>query len=132
MSDGSTGERSPAVDVSEVRRVARLARLSLTDEEVRELAHEMSDVIRHFREIRRREGERRTERPDDGAAGGGVPGHGTPEEARAVLRSDDPDPDPLGLGPEELAPEWREGFLVVPRLAPMREAVDGGPGAGEA
>jgi len=32
------------------------------------------------------------------------------------LRDDEVSSDPLAFGPFELAPEWRDGFFVVPRL----------------
>lgn len=114
---------------SEVRRIARLARLALTDRAVRELSSEISAVLEHFREIRGREMEGAAGSAGDEPSGGGVPGHTDDAEARAVLRSEGPRPDPLCRGPDALAPRWRQGFFVVPRLAGLGASAEPDGGA---
>lgn len=113
------------IDHEQVRRVARLARLELSGEEVDRLADELGRVLSRFRELEAAE--------VDGA------GHGTGEESTAEspdadidaetdgsgLRPDEPDADPLARGPGELAPEWEDGFFLVPRLRAL------GDGAGD-
>lgn len=102
------------IDREQVRRVARLARLELSEEEVDRLSDELGRVLSRFRELEEAE--------VDGT------GHGTGEELTGEspgvetetdgsgLRPDEPDADPLARGPGELAPEWEDGFFLVPRL----------------
>jgi aspartyl/glutamyl-tRNA(Asn/Gln) amidotransferase C subunit len=95
------------LDASEVRRIARLARLSLDDVAVERLAEEMAEVLDHFEEI------------DQAVA----------ESARGIrvrglakrTRSDEPASDPLLRPPSAIAPDWRDGFFVVPSLEALRE-----------
>lgn len=98
----------------DVERTARLARLGLAEEEAARLAAEMASVLRHFREIRRlEEGAGEADRggsPPGGGSPGGTPG------GREALRPDEVDPDPLSRPVSGLAPEWRDGHFVVPRL----------------
>ncbi len=96
------------LDVSEVRRIARLARLSLDDEDVKRLAIEMAEVLDHFEEI------------DQAVAAGsarGIRERGLAEKTR----SDEPGSDPLLRPPSAMAPDWRDGFFVVPSLEALRE-----------
>lgn len=86
----------------QVRHVARLARLEVSEEEVARLAVEMSSILGHVAEL--------AKDGDDGEAG--PRGRGLAPR----LRRDEPDPDPLEREPGAIAPEWREGLFVVPRL----------------
>lgn len=98
----------------DVDRTARLARLGLAEEEAARLAAEMASVLRHFRRIRRLE-----DGPGERSAADSPPGGGAPGEApggQRALRPDEVDPDPLSRPVSELAPEWRDGHFVVPRL----------------
>ena len=102
------------IDREQVRHVARLARLELSGEEVDRLSDELGRVLSRFRELEEAEVE--------------GTGHGTGEESAGEsadveaggdgsgLRPDEPDADPLARGPGELAPEWEDGFFLVPRL----------------
>lgn len=130
MSAAEAGDRE-GVRESEIRRIARLAGLSLTDREVAELAADMSTVLGHFREMRRREAGDGGGTVEAEPGGGGVPGHTADARARDVLRSDDPGPDPLRRRPEAVAPEWREGFFVVPQLAALGGAGEEKNGGGQ-
>lgn len=117
----------------EVRRLARLARLHLDEEEVGRLAGEMAEILGHFEAIREAEAERAPEggraaapegedaAPEGGgaaAADAGAPGR----EGPSPLREDVPGADALLRPPSEAAPRWADGFFVVPRLPGM----DGG------
>lgn len=91
------------VTPEEVRRLGSLARLDLDDDEVAGLARQLSEILEHV------------DRLDPGGDAGGA-GASTSVEA-TPLRGDLPGPDPLDPGPEGFAPEWRDGFFTVPRLA---------------
>jgi aspartyl-tRNA(Asn)/glutamyl-tRNA(Gln) amidotransferase subunit C len=101
-----------AVGNDEVRRIAALARLRLEDEDVDRLTGELNRILEHVRSL-----------DEADTSGAGAP----------VRLPDEPVPfrDPV-LGPDELeagapgdrAPDWRDGFFVVPRL-PALEAEDG-------
>lgn len=102
------------IDREQVRHVARLARLELSEEEVDRLSDELGRVLSRFRELEEAE--------VDGAghgSGGESAGESADVEAGTVgsgLRPDEPDADPLARGAGELAPEWEDGFFLVPRL----------------
>ncbi|MFQ5889265.1 MAG: aspartyl/glutamyl-tRNA amidotransferase subunit C [Gemmatimonadota bacterium] len=89
------------IDVEHARHVARLARLRLGEEELRRLAAEMETLLTHFAALQ-----------DVGELPRGPSGRGLAPR----LRPDVPGPDPLTLPIGELAPDWRDGFFVVPRL----------------
>lgn len=96
------------IDEQKVREVARLARLGLGDGEAARLAREMSGILGHFDALDRLEGEGEAAGPQ-----------GRDLEPRT--RADAPGPDPLAYGPEDMAPDWRGGFFVVPRLPALGE-----------
>jgi len=111
MSDAAgEGEAMARIDEEEVRRVARLARLALDGEAVARLAVELEGVLAHMDEIARLE---------EGPAGEDEGPEGRGLDAR--LRPDAPGSDPLAFGPERMAPEWKDGFFVVPSLASLAE-----------
>lgn len=90
------------IERSHVRHVANLARLELDDDDIDRLAGEMASILSHFEELSE------IDIPhEDGPAGRGL---------ASRLRDDDVSSDPLSFGPPEMAPEWRDGFFVVPRL----------------
>lgn len=95
------------VDREAVRRVARLARLELSEEETERLGEEMGRVLSRFAELETFE-EGGEADPDEGRVGTG-------------MRPDRPDPDPLSHGPGDMAPEWEDGSFLVPRLAALGE-----------
>ncbi len=86
----------------EVERLARLARLALDEADLERLSVQMASILRHFEEL-------------DAAGALGAPRiqeRGLGERTR----QDRPDADPLRFGPERNAPDWRDGFFVVPSL----------------
>ena len=91
-----------SVHRSEVERIAELARLSFDPKEVERLTDELNRVLEHVEVLGQLAG-RATPAPatdDVGAPPTRAPGRG--------------EPDPLALGPDELAPRWVRGFYVVP------------------
>ncbi len=97
------------LEANEVRRIARLARLSLSDADVERLAVEMAEVLDHFEEI------------DQAVTGSGrgIRERGLEERTRR----DEPASDALVRPPSKIAPDWRDGdgFFVVPSLEALRE-----------
>lgn len=120
MDAGASEGPMDELDRDEVERVARLARLELTDEEASALAREMTSILGHFQEIRRRG----PDGPKTGAASGAAPGPAGLEGS--ALRPDKVDPDDLRSPVPEMAPEWRDGHFVVPRLEALSGSAAGG------
>lgn len=94
-----------SVGAGEVLRIAALARLRLTPEEVKRLSSELSDILGHMAVL----GEADTSGVEAAPA--------TTWPAR--LRPDLPGAVPLALPPARLAPEWEDGFFTLPRLGAM-------------
>lgn len=103
------------IDPALTRRIARLARLELDDGEVRRLTDDLREILRRVADL--------PEVEEDGEVGGGT----VHADLSPRLRADVPSADPLARSPEELAPDVRDGFFVVPRLSSM----DGGGEHGE-
>ena len=92
----------------EVRHVARLAELAVAEEELDRLVAQLNRIVDYVAQLDRL--------PADEPVAPFLPG------PRAVaLREDVPDPVPLARPPAELAPEFREGFFLVPRHAAMED-----------
>ena len=90
---------------AEVLAVARLARLTLTAEEVDGMAADLRGILRHIDALR------------TVAGGADMPAAElTTGSSQSSLRADVPGADPLVLPPADLAPAWHEGFFTVPRL----------------
>ena len=93
-----------AVTIDDVRHIASLARLGLTDDRAVQLMREMNTILGHMDELSKVD-----TRGLDEAVGSG---------ARALpLRDDGGAPIPLARSLDAFAPAVREGFLAVPRLA---------------
>jgi aspartyl/glutamyl-tRNA(Asn/Gln) amidotransferase C subunit len=107
----------PAASVSEdeVRKIAALAKLAPGPEAVHRLTEELNGILGHVRVLERL----------DVPAGDEPRG---PDEI-PVLRDPDLPPDPLAAGaPARLAPAWRDGFFLVPRLPALDEGSPRGSG----
>lgn len=100
-----------AVSKDEVERIAALARLRLEGAESERLAEDLSSILAHMETL----GE---------ADISEVSAVGDMTEWPAPFRDPEQNPDPLAASPEHLAPAWREGFFIVPRL-PGVEGSDG-------
>jgi aspartyl-tRNA(Asn)/glutamyl-tRNA(Gln) amidotransferase subunit C len=97
-----------SVSLDEVRHVARLARLGLTEEQVSAVAHDLNTILEHMDVLSR------------------VDTQGVPEYTAAAtamsLRVDHGPGIPLAAPAESFAPEMRDGFFIVPRLATHEDA----------
>ena len=92
----------------EVRHVARLAELAVPEEELDNLVRQLNRIVDYVAALDRL--------PADPAVEAFLPG---PREV--ALREDEPGPVPLLRPPAELAPEWQDGFFVVPRHGAMED-----------
>lgn len=107
-----------AIDRGEVKGIAKLAHLALEEGEVERMARELSSILSYVEQI------------------GGLDLEGVEPLAIAAERSDplredrEGECDPLLQPPESLAPEWRAGFFLLPRLPALdAEAMElGGEG----
>jgi aspartyl-tRNA(Asn)/glutamyl-tRNA(Gln) amidotransferase subunit C len=98
-----------AVSVQDVRHVAMLARLGLTEERALELTRDLNTILEHMEVLGRVQ--------TTGVA------EATASRAGMRLREDRGPPIPLTESPEAFAPEMRHGFFLVPRLS-SHEAAD--------
>ncbi|MGH7521228.1 MAG: Asp-tRNA(Asn)/Glu-tRNA(Gln) amidotransferase subunit GatC [Gemmatimonadales bacterium] len=92
-----------SVTRDEVLRIAQLAELDVDEETLPELAEQMSRILDYVAQL--------SAVPANGSVKIFVPG---PDAIR--FRADEVNPAPLAFGPEELAPAFKEGFFVVPKL----------------
>ena len=100
-----------AVTIDDVRHIAALARLGLSDERAHSLVRELNTILQHMDVLSRVDTERVPE----------VDGVGT---AARPLREDSGPPIPLDRPREEIAPRMKDGFFLVPRLATHDDAAD--------
>lgn len=100
-----------AVTLEDVRHVAALARLGLTDDRARALMNELNTILAHMAVLQQVDTQ-----GFDPAVGVGAAG--------APLRPDVGPPIPMARSPEEFAPEMRDGFFLVPRLATHEDVED--------
>ncbi len=91
-----------AVSLDDVRHIAALARLGLSDERAAALTAELNTILGHMDVLSKVE----TSGVADAGEGPGMP-----------LRADAPPSDVLARPPQDFAPSYREGFFLVPRLA---------------
>lgn len=107
-----------AVTPDDVRHVARLARLGLDPARLEPLVRELNGILGHMEQLAAVDTSGIDMTTDAGLrSASGVP--------TAALRSDEGPPIPLALPREAFAPEMRDGFFLVPRLATHE---DGGSG----
>jgi aspartyl-tRNA(Asn)/glutamyl-tRNA(Gln) amidotransferase subunit C len=97
------------VTVQDVRHVAMLARLGLTDERARALTKELNTILEHMDVLSRVDTKGVREASAFGHTG-------------MRLRPDKGHPARLAEPPEAFAPEMRDGFFIVPRLATHEDA----------
>lgn len=93
-------------------RIAHLARLRLEPDELDRITRDLNHILEHVEALRAL-----------GAGGDGAPEWEgvTPVTAESTTRGEGAEhPDSLRLGLERLAPDFREGFFVVPPLPGTR------------
>ncbi len=100
-----------SVGAEEARRIAALAHLRLDTGELERLTGELNRILEHVVAL---EGLELSDLPDVGLSMEGLP----PARPQAA-----DEPDPLVRGPEAAAPDWREGFFVVPSLPGLSDGV---------
>ncbi len=97
------------INRADVEKVAALARLQLEDEELEALTRDCQSILEFFEAIR--------DADVEGAIATGVLEHPAP------CRDDRIERDRLERPPAETAPDWRDGYFVLPRL-PALDAGD--------
>ncbi len=100
-----------AVTLDDVRHVASLARLGLTDERARVIMAELNTILEHMAVLQQVDTEGLEEAVGVGAAG-------------APLRPDAGPPIPLARELDKFGPRTRDGFFLVPRLATHEDTED--------
>ena len=94
---------------NEVLHVAELAGLALREGELDRLVDQMNRIVDYVARL--------DQVPADHMAESFLPG-----PAAAELREDIPNAVPLARPPAEFAPEFRDGFFLVPRHGAMEES----------
>ena len=90
------------VSIDDVRHVAALARLGLSEERLQALAQDLTTILEHMEVLERIDTK-------------GVDEFSSFRESMR-LRPDRGQGIPLAEPPESFAPQMRDGFLIVPRL----------------
>ena len=93
-----------AVTLDDVRHIAALARLGLTDERAQSLVAELNTILEHMDVLSKVD--TKGIEPVAGIGAAGLP-----------LRPDVGPPIPLAHEREAFAPSMRDGFFLVPRLS---------------
>ena len=97
-----------SVTHDEVRKIARLAELEVSEEALPLLAEHMSRILEYVAQI--------NAVPASEGVKPFVPG---PDAVR--FRPDEVKPPPLAFGPAEFAPAFRDGFFLVPKLGQFEQ-----------
>jgi len=100
-----------AVTIDDVKHVARLARLGVSEERAGQLVAELNGILEHMAVLEKVD-------VQGVMAADGVGALGMP------LRVDAGAPYPLQHPIESFAPATRDGFLLVPRLASHEDATE--------
>ena len=101
-----------AVSIDDVRHIASLARLGLTDERAAQLLHELNTILGHMDALSKVNTDGVPEAVGSGARG-------------LPLREDGGLPIPLARSIDAFAPAVRDGFFIVPRLSTHESAEEG-------
>jgi aspartyl-tRNA(Asn)/glutamyl-tRNA(Gln) amidotransferase subunit C len=101
------GERM-SIGRDDVLHVAKLAELAVHDGDLDRIVGQLNRIVDFVAQL--------DQVPADGSADLFLPG---PSEA--ALREDVPGPVPLARPPAELAPEFADGFFLVPRHGAMED-----------
>lgn len=98
------------VSIADVRHVALLARLGLSDERAEALTRELNTILEHMEALGRIN--------TDGVA------EYSAIDAGMRLREDVGPRTPMTTGPSDFAPQARDGLLLVPRLATHEDSAE--------
>lgn len=98
-----------AVTLHDVRHIASLARLGLTDARAEALVVELNTILRHMDVL-------------SSVDTSGVEGGSSTAGLGAALRPDEGPPIPLERRREDFAPRMEDGFFLVPRLSTHEDA----------
>jgi aspartyl-tRNA(Asn)/glutamyl-tRNA(Gln) amidotransferase subunit C len=102
------GERM-SIGRDDVLHVAKLAELAVPEAELERLVSQLNRIVDYVAQLDRLPAERM-----DAAF--------LPGPASVALREDVPGPVPLARPPADLAPEFADGFFLVPRHGAMEDA----------
>jgi aspartyl-tRNA(Asn)/glutamyl-tRNA(Gln) amidotransferase subunit C len=102
------GERM-SIGRDEVLHVAKLAELAVPDAELDRLVEQLNRIVDYVAQL--------DQVPSDEVAEPFLPG-----PAAVVLRDDVEGAVPLARSPASLAPEFRDGFFLVPRHGAMEDS----------
>ena len=100
-----------SVEREEVLRIAKLARLRLSEDELERMTTDLNAILEHVDQLRELEEE--------------APGAGDGREEGPSTRPDEAWGGERGIDPSRSAPAWRDGFFLVPS-PPGLHARDGG------
>lgn len=100
-----------AVSHEDVRHIAALARLGLEPDRVTLLVGELNGILAHMGAL--------------AAVDTSTVETDAPSATGSTMRSDDALPIPLARAREDIAPEMRDGFFLVPRLSTHEDGADG-------
>jgi aspartyl-tRNA(Asn)/glutamyl-tRNA(Gln) amidotransferase subunit C len=96
------------IDVAEVRHVAQLAELAVAEAELEALARQLEGIVAFVAQL----GEVDLPPVEPGSPVG---------PAAVTLRDDAVHPIPMSRAPVDFAPEFEQGFFVVPRLGGLAD-----------
>lgn len=102
----------------DVLHVARLAELAVRDEDLPRLVDQLNRIVDYVAQLDRLPAEAAAD-PQAGESDADDPF--LPGPAQVTLRDDVPGPVPLARPPAEFAPEFAEGFFLVPRHGAMED-----------
>ena len=97
-----------SIEREQVLHVVRLAELAVREEELDRLVDQLNRIVDYVAQL--------DQVPADRMATPFLPG-----PPSVTLREDVPGPDPLARPPAALAPEFADGFFLVPRHGAMEE-----------
>lgn len=100
-----------SVSKEEVLKIARLAELHVDEAALPALAQQMSRILDYVAQIAT-------------VAGSETAPPFVPGPAEAPFRADEVRPAALALGPAQIAPAFRDGFFLVPRLGAFDSGTD--------
>lgn len=100
-----------AVTINDVRHIATLARLGLTDSRAAAIVNELNTILAHMDELSKVNTTGVQEAIGVGAQG-------------LPVRADQGPPFPLARSIDAFAPSLRDGFLMVPRLSTHESTED--------